>query len=371
MRVPAARIADTTVSRYCRRRTHGEKAVKKIVFVMSAIGALSGLAVAGEAAWNWGTANDDISADPAFADSKAICRRLGAPVIPAADRPSPAEAASLKGCDSESLYYGEDGPPDYIKARQCAIVEDGHEEGFFGGKTMLMQIYANGLGVQKNLDLATALACSVEGAPAENDGRVLHLQDLKTKPDHFDVCDDITSGYAGGFCAGRDSTLAAKARNQKIKAVAQRLPQDARPLFANLQTALDTFVSARSDGEVDMSGTLRDAFVYEAEDKERDQFLTDLTRLADGQWLKANHAAAVAADAGLNKSYQKALACAKTGELGTVEPDGIRATERAWLGYRDAYVRFAGSAAPAITQDAILARLTNLRTAELDELSCS
>jgi hypothetical protein len=31
---------------------------------------------------------------------------------------------------------------------------------------MFMQIYANGLGVPRNLDLATAYACQIEGAPA-------------------------------------------------------------------------------------------------------------------------------------------------------------------------------------------------------------
>lgn len=342
--------------------------MKKIAFALAAIGALSGIAVAGETVWNWGTVSDEYSSDPGFADSKAICRKLGAPVIPATDRPGAADAAALKGCNSEALYYGEDRPPDYIKARQCAILEDGtDDEGFFGGKTILMEVYANGLGVQKNLDLATALACSVEGAPMENDGRVRHLQDLKTAPDHFDVCDDVTSGYASGWCAQRESTLAAGERDKKMAAVVQRLPAGSRPSFPALQTAFDAFVRARTDGEVDLSGTMRDVFITDTEDGERNQFLTDLTRLADGKWLGADHTAAVAADAALNKSYQKAMACAKTGGLGTVEPDGIRAAERAWIGYRDAYVRFA---APAVSQDAVLARLTNLRTAELDDLSC-
>ena len=35
---------------------------------------------------------------------------------------------------------------------------------------MLMTIYANGVGAARDLDLATALACQVEGAAAKSDG---------------------------------------------------------------------------------------------------------------------------------------------------------------------------------------------------------
>lgn len=45
-----------------------------------------------------------------------------------------------------------------------------------------MQIYANGLGVPRNLELATEYACQIWSAPAESDGRVLHLQALAANP---------------------------------------------------------------------------------------------------------------------------------------------------------------------------------------------
>jgi uncharacterized protein YecT (DUF1311 family) len=338
--------------------------------------AVAGAAVAAEQTpWNWGADKD--SDEASFAKSKAICRKLGAPIIPAADRPSPAEAARLKGCDAEALYYGQGMARDYVKARQCAILQadHGNEDNFFSGKAILMQVYANGLGVARNLPLATSLACAIESAPAENDARVIHLQALMAAPANarrFDICDDITSGFAGGECSARDSAATGADRDQKIASVAARFPASSRPAFADLKKALDAFTKAHGEGEVDESGTARDSFIIHAKDMERDQFLQDLTRLADGKWPKADHTQAAAMDAKLNLDYKAALACvAGKTNLSTVKVEDVRTAQRAWLAYRDAYVRFGAKAAPTVTADAITARMTKLRTLQLEKLPCN
>jgi uncharacterized protein YecT (DUF1311 family) len=72
----------------------------------------------------------------------------------------------------------------------------------------------------------------------------------------------------------------------------------------------------------------------------------------------------------LNVSYRKALAfAAGKDNFSTVKADDIRKAQRAWLAYRDAFRPFAAAAAPHVSPDAVLTRLTNLRTAELDELA--
>ena len=77
----------------------------------------------------------------------------------------------------------------------------------------------------------------------------------------------------------------------------------------------------------------------------------------------------MAADGQLNAGYRRALAWAdgKTNDT-TVKAKDIRDAQRAWLVYRDAFVGFAAAAAPGVARDAVLARLTKLRTAELDQL---
>ncbi len=269
------------------------------------------------------------------------------------------------------MYYGQGLKADFRKARLCALIEAGDADNqVFGGSTILMQIYANGLGVARNPDLATAYACQIESAAAESDGRVLHMQALKTKPEHVDYCDDITSGLAEGFCQSRASSKAAVGRDAKLHALAAGLSPAARPLYPLTKTAFDAFVDAHVRGEVDLSGTARAAQEFQEEDKVRDQFEKDLRRLLAGQWPPASAQDAQTADAQLNASYRKALAfAAGKDNFSTVKADDIRKAQRTWLAYRDVFPPFAAAAAPNVAPAAVLTRLTKLRTAQLDALA--
>ena len=321
-----------------------------------------------EPPYNWADETASYTQTPEFAKSKAVCRRLGAPRPPRADRPTLAQRAALKGCDAETLYYGQGVKPDYVRARQCAFTQPPTDE-VFGGATILMQVYANGLGVAKDLDLATAYACMIEGAPMESDGRVTHLQALKAKPQkgRFDYCDDITSGLAQGYCASLDAKTQDLARDARLKAATAKLPAAARPAYADMTRAFDAYVTAHVEGEIDLSGTARAAQAIEEEAAVRDAHLKELSQLLSGRWPGATTAQARAADAALNATYRKTLATAgaKT-NLTTITPDGVRKAQRAWLAWRDAYVRFARAAAPGVSADAVQARLTKERTGELD-----
>jgi uncharacterized protein YecT (DUF1311 family) len=309
--------------------------------------------------------------DDTAASIKAACHRIGQPRPPAADRPSPAQIKALKGCDAEALYYGEGMAVDYVKARQCAFAQataGQNDVPVFGGETMLMQIYANGHGVARDLDLATAYACRIDGAPMENELRVTHLQSLKAKPGSFDYCDDITSGLAQGECQSRRSNQAAARRDSRLRGMLALFPAAARPAYPALAKAFDAFVDAHGDGEVDLTGTARAALVIEEQDSVRNQFRKDLDRLRLGQWPTDGDAQT--ADAQLNTAYRKALLwAAGKDNLTTTKPEDIRKAQRAWLAYRDAWLRFAALAAPGTPRDAVLARLTRLRTAQLDDLS--
>jgi hypothetical protein len=345
-------------------------AVLAVAMILAVLSKSPSLAGAAPERPNWGTERSAYTSGPQYDKSKAICRALGKPVPPPGDKPTLAQSTALSDCRSEPLYYGEGRTADYGEARLCAFVEaDGADDRTFGGSTILMEIYANGLGVTRNLDLATAYACELEGAPAENDGRVLHLQALKSKVESFDYCNDVTSGWAGSECEARASTLASFARDARLSALEAKLPPSARASYDGLREALDGFIEVHADGEVDQSGTGRAGFVIEEEDAVRDQFVRDLERLLSGKWPVASDAAARDADAHLNASYRKTLAWADSSDnMSTVHANAIRKAQRAWLVYRDAFVRFAAAAAPRVSRDAVLARVTNLRNAELDRM---
>jgi uncharacterized protein YecT (DUF1311 family) len=135
-----------------------------------------------------------------------------------------------------------------------------------------------------------------------------------------------------------------------------------------MKKAFDAFVRAHGTGEVDLSGTARAALMIAEQDAVRNQFAKDLDSLLVDRWASATVADAKAADAQMNLSYHKAMAWAgRKDNPTTTKPDDIRKAQRAWLAYRDAFGRFAAAAAD-VSADAVLAHLTKLRTAQLDDL---
>jgi hypothetical protein len=339
----------------------------KPLFVFAAAFAL---AAAGERPWDWGDAKDEWAGSGDFETSKALCRRLRDREPPAADRPGAAAASALKGCDSEALYYGIGMSADPGRARQCAFLEADREDGgAFSGRTMLMTIYANGLGAKRDLDVAIHLACGIEGAPMESHGRVTHLAELKAKGwkgQDFNYCDDVTSGLAMGYCASHEARMAGARREAALAAMASGWTPAAKPAFERLRAAHAAYVEAHGSGEVDLSGTARAAMTINAEEALRDELVDVLERLRSGRALPTPASRFAAEDAQLNAAYRKRLEEAG-GETypGAVTKEGVRAAERAWLRYRDAFLAFAAIQFPRVPRDELAAWLTRRRTALL------
>ena len=59
------------------------------------------------------------------AATRRICASVAAAAPPAADLPTAAQAAALAGCDAEALYYGIGRPADPAQARLCAFAQRG------------------------------------------------------------------------------------------------------------------------------------------------------------------------------------------------------------------------------------------------------
>ena len=317
---------------------------------------------------NWA---DDRDPAPEFARSKAICRSLkGMPSLPRAI--SPGGTAPSKRRSSEVLYYGIGVPPDPAAAWQAALRERTAADNgtLFSGDVMLMTMYANGIGAPRDLDRAIAIACTLDGAPAEQDGRVNHLAMLKAQHwqgRDFSFCDDITSGYAQGFCAKHDAAVADAARNQRFGAVTAGWSEADKRAFLPLQRAAAAYAEARAGNEVDQSGTARAAMAIEAQQGQEAEFLDMLLRLEKGAAPAATPEQADAADAKLNAVYQRVQRTADTASWGTVTKDGIRTAQRAWLRYRDAWTAFGRVRYPSVIADSLRAMLTEQRTTALEQ----
>jgi hypothetical protein len=269
------------------------------------------VAAAFEPPWDWGDSKDRWAGSAEFESSKAICRKLRDREPPEADRPDAVARRSLKDCDSEALYYGIGRPADPVRARQCAFVEaEGDEGGVFWGRTMLMTIYANGRGAKRDLDVATHLACGIEGAPMESHGRVTRLAELKAKDwkgQDFHFCDDVTSGLAMGHCESHEARMAGARREAALAAMTRGWTASEKQAFARLRTAHEAYAEAHGSGEVDLSGTARAAMAIAAEESLRDELVEVLERLRSGRALPASAARLAAEDAALNAAYRKRL----------------------------------------------------------------
>ena len=318
---------------------------------------------------------------------RAVCDRTASLPEPTADLPSPGEAAALKDCESVALYYGIGRPANPVAARKCAYLESRRGEGgpTLAGAPVLAMIYANGRGVRRNYDQAIRISCRSSWAEAELEGRVTHLLALKANPGcsgdgpaagadgkggtcAFDFCDDITSGAMGGVCSDRDSRLAAVERKARMGRFQASLAATQAVAFAALTRAMEAYASAHGGNETDLSGTLRAAFVIEAEDAVRTAFEADVSALAAGKFPAATAGDLARADAALNTAYRAAMARTYP-EMTGIRQEGIRGAERAWIAYRDAFVRFAALRWPTVSADAVKTRLTRDRTSLLAELA--
>ncbi len=302
-----------------------------------------------------------------------------------ADTPIPNQdiGKATADCDTTTLYYGIDGKgkdADFPAARHCAYQQraSGEEMGtVFGGSGVLAMIYANGRGVKRNLPLAKRFACEYGGAPAEIGGRLHHLDELANDAGDatFDLCDDITSGMMMGFCAGREADFARAPRAKRWAALQADWTPAQQSVWVTLRKAADEYFEHVASEETDMSGSARGMFAVEARETLDIALLDDMERFEKGLRPSQKAAELTASDKALNRTYKQTLAKLQAGsqaddigDYGSVNADGVRTTQRSWLLYRDAWVRFANLRYPKTPADAWKAWLTVERTRALAAL---
>lgn len=210
--------------------------------------------------------------------SRAACARVIGAEPPAADRPTPAQAAALKGCDSEALLFGIGRLADPAAARKCAILE--RDRGtdtnlaYFRGPGILAVAYANGLGGARDLDVATHMACGVDDAVAATEGRIADLQARRAqrgaKP--FGMCDAATSGASGAVCADHEARLADRRRAAAIAVLERGWPPARRAAFDRAYASLQDYARIAHDMDC-FRGTGQAACTIEGVERDKTHFL--------------------------------------------------------------------------------------------------
>ncbi|RYF95121.1 MAG: DUF1311 domain-containing protein [Caulobacteraceae bacterium] len=299
-----------------------------------------------------------------YPQSVADCAKYRKVEPPAADRPTAGQLAALKTCDSSDAYYGITGEGDAVKARHCAYAEmaRGENDGP-AGAGVLMMLYANGRGVKPNLAYAIRMACTVGGAPFEVSGRISALEGRmkgEEADSAFDYCDDVTSGYGLSQCAVIGSRRQDHERAERIAPIAQAWTPQQRAAWDRVIATEAAYVEAMTNGEVDLSGTMRGVFAQEAANRVKDSNLGLLEGLSQKAFDRAAPGRLQQHDAALNAAWKKVTAH-DFENFGTVTKDGVRGAQRAWIKHRDAWTAFAALAYPGMA-DTIADMMTLERT---------
>lgn len=297
---------------------------------------------------------------------------------PIAIRPSgPLSGDQLIKCDETALYYGFSEKQNYAAALQCGWFQRAHPQdtvgNMFYGPGVLTMLYANGKGVPRDYDLAIRFTCenswAAEAEMAYRIGHLEHLRDAASQSTTFDLCDDITSGLSEGTCTSIQTRTADAARSRKIDELLTALSPASKSAFRSLQAAELAFEKARTQGEVDLSGTSRAAFQLREEAKLRDQFLVNLQRFGRGDIPAASEPDLFLIEQKLNEIYQRIQhSPARKWEFGTIKPEGIRDTERQWISLVNAWIGFARIAYPNLSTTRVRAQLIRLRLHQLRSL---
>ena len=306
---------------------------------------------------------------------KKICEQVAGLPFPDKDRPNREDLKGLAECNPYDLYYGFEESADPQKARLCAYYEmdrpkvaSAIDKGPFDGKTILMTIYANGVGAKRNFDLALKLACKIDGAPAEIEGRVRHLAKLKAQNwqgNNFSLCDDATSGYLAGFCADHENRFASIKRSERLDVVQSKWTSVEMKEYSVLKKIADQYFDIHAEKEVCQSGTARAALSIADTSGQEEKFIKTMELLEKGKLPKSSAKELADADSRLNGVYRQ-VQRKPDFEWGTVTKEGIRDTQRAWIKYRDAWAKFCERKYPGFTES-IKTYLTLQRIKELED----
>ncbi|WP_426191919.1 lysozyme inhibitor LprI family protein [Massilia sp. DWR3-1-1] len=275
--------------------------------------------------------------------------------------PAAQAATAAPACDARAAYYTKldqavTSAAEWAAVRACAAASN--------DSAVLSMLYANGLGVARNTDVATFYACSTGAAHAEMAARVAHLATLAPAA-RFDLCDDITSGRMGGECAAIAASRAERIETAYFARLRATLSGPQARAFDRLVKANARFAQAHGSGETARGGSGYVGFMIGAQARESEWLREHLLAFEKGKFQLPPPSQFASDDAELNRRYRARIAPGAAPDEYAIAPAALRAAQRAWLAYRDAWVDFAALRYPQVPAAALQALLTQWRIAQL------
>ena len=296
------------------------------------------------------------------------CYEAGSPVIPAYDLPSAEEKIVFKNSEINCWHFQVDieTPQDWNQYRKCLLSQE------YINNNDLAEIYANGWGVKRNPQLSIALVCHGGSVPFELDFMVETLYSTRNHQhlqEEFYFCNNVTSGMNSGFCAARAEEIAVKRRDKELNNLMSQWTEVQKNAFYILQNEASNFFSEHATSEQDMSGSARSIISIDEKSRLNNKMLNDIKDFEAGNFPKAVDFVRV--DADLNRIYKQIMNKNKSDTdyyNGAITKEGIKATQKEWLKYRDAWGKFIAARYPDRSLDLWKTWLTLERIAQLKEI---
>jgi hypothetical protein len=282
--------------------------------------------------------------------AKQICASVKDSEPPAEDRPTAAEEKTLAKCSSLDAYFGFGQPADPLKARKCAFAEiDRNDNTPLGGRAILMMVYANGNGAQRNFDVALKFACAIPGdAPGDAAGRVHQLDRLKKMNwagSNFSVCDHSSGRELYQQCAILSERFDKIERDRKFAELASKWSPQQQKAFHTFMQEADSFFKVQANNGVDLTGT----FAVQEEAFYRNGLLSSLQQFERGELPKSSEDEFKKAEAEERAAYQRTQEGDET-RWGTITRESVRTSEEAWRRYCAAWITFARQRYPNVSE---------------------
>jgi uncharacterized protein YecT (DUF1311 family) len=309
---------------------------------------------------------------PSEAEAQAICARFAnykpGPEARATDQDR--KAFSDKSADCTGYVYDTGAGTSRDQGRRCCLAHgDCNRE--------LGMIFANGWGVHRDYDAATYFLCAASGemAPFEQWEMLGHVEAMRkaSQPKDLDFCDYAESGYGTSWCAQLDLARRSVDWERRIAAVRPALGA-AQSSLADLRKAADTFIDANAEAAAadSLGGTIYPTLVLGSQATGNEAFVANLERFGRQRADAATQETLKKADAALNTLYKAAVAPDELDEDHAIS-DSLRAAQRTWIRYRDAWttfyrLRWKDAAPPDALDREITAALTAQRTGELHQM---
>ena len=289
-------------------------------------------------------------------------------VFPPGDLPGLPELAGCSSAGSSDYYYGVDRPVDYEKARCAAFREfGGGVGGPFSGGGVLMMLYANGYGVEQNLDLAIRLAISEDLAVSAEPGAYessLRSMKADSGAGEFDVCDFYSGGILFGMCM---SIWGSQAQSEWELRMEPLIDED-----EPLRHLMDEFTASRIRNEIELSGSAGRYVKPTLEERFLNAFhATSLELFESGRFPAYTEDQFREADGDLNRTYSE-FRTRESWPFGNdpeeIQFESVRETQRLWLRYRDAWVEFGQRRYPHVSSWSWLGWLTTWRNRQFEAI---